>query len=237
MKIETIVKAFAENNMAPIAVFAESIMSRLTDCPNELSLVPVNEEHRKGLGLMYKDLEIAIITLPCNEEDEPYYEIYSDWFDLSAEREAGDDTDADDLAELLQEEILADLPDIIPLLNQSSTQDQTVAAKAPRVFYEKDRAELQALADKLNADMKRTDARVIVTNGAEDNLIVMVVGYEDGEVSDEYGFFLDLPYTDEAGEDENYVLHYAGYPDMNDYTFSTVDLGQLSAAIEELDLM
>ncbi|QZE57461.1 hypothetical protein MPK71_gp252 [Erwinia phage pEa_SNUABM_1] len=109
--------------------------------------------------------------------------------------------------------------------------------RAARVFNESDRPMLQQLADDLNAKMKRTDARVIVTNGAEDNLIVMVVGYEDGEVSDEYGFFLDLPYTDEAGEDENYVLHYAGYPDMNDYTFRTVDLGQLSAAIEELDLL
>lgn len=106
-----------------------------------------------------------------------------------------------------------------------------------RVFNESDRPMLQQLADDLNAKMKRTDARVIVTDGAEDNLILMVVGYEDGEVGDEFGFFLDLPYTDEAGEDENYVLHYAGYPDMNDYTFSTADLDQLSAAIEELDLL
>lgn len=106
-----------------------------------------------------------------------------------------------------------------------------------RVFNESDRPMLQQFADDLNAKMKRTDARVIVTDGAEDNLILMVVGYEDGEVSDEFGFFLDLPYTDDAGEDENYVLHYAGYPDMNDYTFSTVDLDQLSAAIEELDLL
>lgn len=106
-----------------------------------------------------------------------------------------------------------------------------------RVFNESDRPMLQQFADDLNAKMKRTDARVIVTDGAEDNLILMVVGYEDGEVGDEFGFFLDLPYTDEAGEDENYVLHYAGYPDMNSYTFRTVDLGQLSAAIEELDLL
>lgn len=106
-----------------------------------------------------------------------------------------------------------------------------------RVFYESDRPMLQQLADDLNAKMKRTDARVIVTDGAEDNLILMVVGFADGEVSDEYGFFLDLPYTDEEGVDENYVLHYAGYPNMNDYTFRTVDLGQLSAAIEELDLL
>jgi len=111
--------------------------------------------------------------------------------------------------------------------------------QAGRVFTESDRQMLQELADTLNAKMKRTDARVIVTDGAEDDLIVMVVGYdaEEDEVSDEFGFFLDLPYTDEAGEDENYVLHYAGYPDMNDYTFSTVDLDQLSAAIEELDLL
>ena len=109
--------------------------------------------------------------------------------------------------------------------------------QAGRVFTESDRQMLQELADTLNAKMKRTDARVIVTDGAEDNLILMVVGYEDGEVGDEFGFFLDLPYTDDAGEDENYVLHYAGYPDMNSYTFRTVDLGQLSAAIEELDLL
>lgn len=111
--------------------------------------------------------------------------------------------------------------------------------QAGRVFTESDRPMLQELADTLNAKMKRTDARVIVTNGAEDDLIVMVVGYdaEADEVSDEYGFFLDLPYTDVEGTDDMYCLHYAGYPDMNDYTFRSNDLDLIAASIETLDLM
>lgn len=111
--------------------------------------------------------------------------------------------------------------------------------QAGRVFTESDRQMLQELADTLNAKMKRTDARVIVTDGAEDDLIVMVVGYdaEEDEVSDEFGFFLDLPYTDAEGTDDMYCLHYAGYPDMNDYTFRSNDLDRISASIETLDLM
>lgn len=109
--------------------------------------------------------------------------------------------------------------------------------RAGRVFYEEDRAMLQEIADKLNAQMQRTDARVIVTDGAEDNLILMVVGFADGEVSDEYGFFLDLPYTDEDAADTNYVLHYAGYPDMNDHTFTSESLDEISKEIETLDLL
>lgn len=111
--------------------------------------------------------------------------------------------------------------------------------QAGRVFTESDRQMLQELADTLNVKMKRTDARVIVTNGAEDDLIVMVVGYdtEADEVSDEYGFFLDLPFTDEEGTDDMYRLHYAGYPDMNDYTFRSNDLDLIAASIETLDLL
>lgn len=111
--------------------------------------------------------------------------------------------------------------------------------QAGRVFTESDRQMLQELADTLNAKMKRTDARVIVTNGAEDDLIVMVVGYDDeaDEVSDEYGFFLSLPYTDVEGSDDMYSLHYAGYPGMNDYTFRSNDLDLIAASIETLDLL
>ena len=108
-----------------------------------------------------------------------------------------------------------------------------------RVFNESDRQMLQKLADTLNARMDRTDARVIVTNGAEDDLILMVVGYdaEEDEVSDEYGFFLSLPYTDVEGTDEKYSLHYAGYPGVNDHSYSSADLDEISEEIESLDLM
>ena len=111
--------------------------------------------------------------------------------------------------------------------------------RAARVFDESDRQMLQKLADTLNSHMDRTDARVIVTNGAEDDLILMIVGYdaEEDEVSDEYGFFLSLPYTDEEGTDEKYSLHYAGYPTGDGYSYSSADLDEISEEIESLDLL
>ncbi|UAW96742.1 hypothetical protein pEaSNUABM22_00255 [Erwinia phage pEa_SNUABM_22] len=144
--------------------------------------------------------------------------IYASWAD--GEAPWGKDVSDNDIAEIA-EHLNAAIP------------------RVGRVFNESDRQMLQKLADTLNARMDRTDARVIVTNGAEDDLIVMVVGYdeEEDEVSDEYGFFLSLPYTDEDGTDEKYSLHYAGYPDVNDHSYSSADLDEISEEIEALDLL
>ncbi|QZE58814.1 hypothetical protein pEaSNUABM28_00257 [Erwinia phage pEa_SNUABM_28] len=144
--------------------------------------------------------------------------IYASWAD--GEAPWGKDVSDNDIAEIA-EHLNAAIP------------------RVGRVFNESDRQMLQKLADTLNARMDRTDARVIVTNGAEDDLIVMVVGYdeEEDEVSDEYGFFLSLPYTDEGGTDEKYSLHYAGYPGVNDHSYSSADLDEISEEIEALDLL
>lgn len=118
MKIATIAKAFEENNMSPLTAFAESIMNHLTDCPDEVSLVVVNGEHVKGLGLMYRDIEIAVIALPMNEEDAPYYEALSDWLDFNDECAAGHANDNEMLAALIQERVIDKLPELLPMLNR-----------------------------------------------------------------------------------------------------------------------
>ena len=140
---------------------------------------------------------------------------YASWAD--GEAPWGKDVTDNDVAE-----IAAHLNDAIP--------------RVGRKFDESDRQMLQELADKLNANMQRTDARVIVTNGAEDDLVVMIVGYdkEEDEVTDEYGYFIALPYTDTDGKCESYSVHYAGYED--NYSFSATDIDAVLAELETLDL-
>ncbi|AWY08513.1 hypothetical protein HOT49_gp254 [Erwinia phage vB_EamM_Alexandra] len=118
MKIETIVKAFAENNMGPISAFAESIMSRLIDCPDTISLVPCNVDEYRGLNLMYKDLEILLILFPASHGDTPEYNMGSDWLEVVASCDAGYETDADDIAHIIQSKILADLSHHTALLDK-----------------------------------------------------------------------------------------------------------------------
>ncbi|QZE57796.1 hypothetical protein pEaSNUABM17_00250 [Erwinia phage pEa_SNUABM_17] len=232
MKAADFDKAFNAKDEATLNAYADKIVAALNalgrydlklqiifgtdpygECPDF-----VNDPN--GLRVVQNGEEIFDIYTPTEKQvegDSSDVFVYASFSGVEASK-WGKDVSDNDVAE-----IAADLNEEIE--------------RVGRVFSESDRPMLQQIADDLNAKMKRTDARVIVTDGAEDNLILMVVGYEDGEVGDEFGFFLDLPYTDDAGEDENYVLHYAGYPDMNDYTFRTVDIGQLSAAIEELDLL
>ncbi len=117
MKIATIVKAFEENNMAPIRVFAESIMSRLVHCPDTISLVPVNNEEYRGLNLMYKDLEILLILFPATHGATPVYYFGSDWLGFTAECDAGYETDTDDIAHIIQSKVLADFERLAPMLD------------------------------------------------------------------------------------------------------------------------
>lgn len=118
MKIETIVKAFAENNMSPITAFAESIMSRLNNCSDEISLVPCNVDEYRGLNLIYKDLEILLILFPADPSDEPVYHMGSDWLEIEASCDAGNETDADDIAQIIQSKVIDSLAEYAKLLDK-----------------------------------------------------------------------------------------------------------------------
>lgn len=108
------------------------------------------------------------------------------------------------------------------------------------IFYENDREKLTQIADDLNNKIQRNDARVMIVDGAEVNEIrLMIVGWdeENDECTDEYGYFLDLPYTDISGTDKNYSITYAGYPHPDcDYSFSAATIDELVPEIEQLDL-
>ncbi|AWY08512.1 hypothetical protein HOT49_gp253 [Erwinia phage vB_EamM_Alexandra] len=108
-----------------------------------------------------------------------------------------------------------------------------------RIFNESDRTMLQQIADDLNAQLVRGDAKVIVTEIDTNERRLMFVGWdlEADECTDEYGYFIDLPYTDVTGEDANYSITYAGYPHPeHDYSFSSADLAALAPELEQLDV-
>lgn len=115
-------------------------------------------------------------------------------------------------------------------------------AAIPRVgrkFDASDVAMLQDIADNLNSQLLRSNARVIVTDIEEDDRRLMFVGWDlsANECTDDYGYFIELPYTDEEGTSETYSVHYAGYPHPDDnYSFSSTDIDALAAELEDLDV-